>query len=550
MRGSTNVLARLHCGMACVALVGVAACHKPEPRSDRVQQSGAPASSRSDASASALDAPYPKGRWRFAREELADVVLWISHVLIRYDGVDRGAPFALVDWPVLPPAPSRTKDAARKLALELAREAAQNPSSFAELARRHSEDSVTAAHGGSLGGQSAAFLRAYPEVLDALAAMSPGETSRVVETRHGFHVFWLRVPPPAQEIAGRRIVIGYDGLPFRADGVDVKSPLTARSREQAEALAAEVARELADDPARFDALCERDSDYTLQARTTEFGTWSTREPNGIARELEVLAQVPVGGVTAPLDSQLGFEVLQRTAATEIESRYVEMIRIPFRVDVPSMLLRTGAGAIKDPALEGAPTRTRSEALALMQSVVRTLHESPQLFARFQKTYCCEGALRFVKSRLGSDELAETIMRMDPGTIAPRPIEESSEFVLPRRMSQEDERAQRVATFELPAPEVPDVMKMAERARGPAVQALISDFAAHAAQVLELTDARADEFVRLHNRMVALFALSAPQANHSTALEDLQTQLRKLLSAEEYQEYTHLLEGYIAAALLR
>lgn len=532
----------------CAVLLAAVGCHEKLAPSEHAQERGKRASSHPHVD---LESPYPKGRWRLAPDQLGDVVLWTSHVLVRYDRVGRRTPFELVGWPALPPAPSRTRDAARQLALELARQAQQNPSGFAELARRHSEDIATAAQGGSLGGQNAAIFRAYPQVLDALSAMSPGQTSRVIETRHGFHVLQLRAPPPEQLLAGRRIVIGYDGLPFRANAPDVRSPLTARSREQAEALAVSAARELADDPARFAALCERDSDYAPEAGSTKLGTWSIREPNGFARELEALAQVPVGGVTAPIDSFMGFEVLQRTAASPIESRYVELIHIPYQREAPSALARAGAPAGQpDLGLEGAPTHTRSEALALMRSVVHTLHESPQLFGRFQKTYCCEGAVRFVASRLGAGGLAETVMHMDPGTIAAEPVEQASEFVLARRLSEQDEHAQQIAAFALPSPKVPDVMRLAERARGPAVQALISEFAAHAAQALELTEARADEFARMHDRMRAMLALPAPDTNRSLALEDMQARLRKLLSADEYAQYTHLLEGYVAAALLR
>jgi hypothetical protein len=529
-------------------LLGAAGCHETHSSSERARPSGKPASSDNHVN---LEAPYPKGRWRLAPDQLGDVVLWVSHVLVRHDGVGRRTPFELVSWPALPPAPSRTREVARKLALELARRAEQNPSGFAELARRYSEDIATAAQGGSLGGQSAVVFRAYPQVLDALSAMSPGQTSRVIETRYGFHILQLRAPPPEQLVAGRRIVIGYDGLPFRESAPDLKSPLTARSREQAEALAANVARELADDPTRFAALAERDSDYAPEAGSTELRTWSIREPNGFARELETLAQVPVGGITSPIDSFMGFEVLQRMAASPIESRYVELIHIPYRVEVPPAIARAGEAAGQlDPGRQGAPTRTRSEALALMRSVMHTLHDSPQLFGRFQKTYCCDGAVRFVRSRLGEGGLAETVMHMDPGTIAAEPIEQSSEFVLARRLSQQDEDAQHIAAFALPAPKVPDVMRLAERARGPAVQALISEFATHAVRALELSEARADEFARLHDRMLAMFALSSPEANRSLALEDIQARLRKLLSADEYEQYTHLLEGYVAAALLR
>src|SRR4051812_49127516 len=81
-------------------LLGAAGCHETHSSSERARPSGKPASSDNHVN---LEAPYPKGRWRLAPDQLGDVVLWVSHVLVRHDGVGRRTPFELVSWPALPP---------------------------------------------------------------------------------------------------------------------------------------------------------------------------------------------------------------------------------------------------------------------------------------------------------------------------------------------------------------------------------------------------------------------------------------------------------------
>src|SRR5688572_3789310 len=54
--------------------------------------------------------PYPRGRWRLAHpEELSSVVLWFSHVLIRYRGaLDEKVSFSLHGWSSAYPPPEQS----------------------------------------------------------------------------------------------------------------------------------------------------------------------------------------------------------------------------------------------------------------------------------------------------------------------------------------------------------------------------------------------------------------------------------------------------------
>lgn len=78
-------------------------------------------------------------------------------------------------------------DAALEEAQSLAAQAQQNPDSFAELAKEHSQDSGSASQGGDLGWLSQGAL---PEELDkAIFALKAGEVSDVIKGADGYHIF-------------------------------------------------------------------------------------------------------------------------------------------------------------------------------------------------------------------------------------------------------------------------------------------------------------------------------------------------------------------------
>src|SRR5689334_13133796 len=133
--------------------------------------SAQPTASTQPAASVALARPYPRARWRIAPHgDLANVVLWISHILVRHrDAEPSTPPFGPpTGWSVLPPPPQRDAAEAARLANEIAEETSKDPSRFAELAKTFSDDVTTRDRGGSLGGVSAAYLSAEPGVLDAL----------------------------------------------------------------------------------------------------------------------------------------------------------------------------------------------------------------------------------------------------------------------------------------------------------------------------------------------------------------------------------------------
>jgi peptidyl-prolyl cis-trans isomerase D len=85
--------------------------------------------------------------------------------------------------------PSAERQKAKARAEELMAEARKNPSGFAELARKNSQDAGSAAQGGDLDffGRGA-MVKPFEE---AVFALKPGEISQVVESDFGYHVILL-----------------------------------------------------------------------------------------------------------------------------------------------------------------------------------------------------------------------------------------------------------------------------------------------------------------------------------------------------------------------
>jgi hypothetical protein len=98
----------------------------------------------------------------------------------------------------------RGADSARRLAEKIRKEAEARPESFAELARRHSDDGESAPRGGLLvaGGTEWLPLDLMQGGLGEIArSLSEGEVSRVIETPDGFHLVKLDGLRPQGELS-------------------------------------------------------------------------------------------------------------------------------------------------------------------------------------------------------------------------------------------------------------------------------------------------------------------------------------------------------------
>lgn len=100
-----------------------------------------------------------------------------AHILIAYQGARAASATT-----------TRTKEQAQKLAEEISQKAHRPGASFAELAMQYTEDPSGKNNGGKLGTFERG--RMVKPFSDAAFALSPGETSGVVETAFGFHIIY------------------------------------------------------------------------------------------------------------------------------------------------------------------------------------------------------------------------------------------------------------------------------------------------------------------------------------------------------------------------
>ena len=109
---------------------------------------------------------YDKHAEQFTRPEQREV----AHILIR----------------VAPDAKPADKQAARDKAQQLLTQLQQNPKQFADLAKQHSQDPLTAAKGGALGAIQRGTI--FPQVEKAVFGMAMGEVKGLVESPAGLHI--------------------------------------------------------------------------------------------------------------------------------------------------------------------------------------------------------------------------------------------------------------------------------------------------------------------------------------------------------------------------
>jgi peptidyl-prolyl cis-trans isomerase NIMA-interacting 1 len=419
--------------LAVVALAGagilafgahVSGGTKAPPRPDSVREPAPPSAVHAE-----RPPPYPRGRWRLASwGDLDGTVLWLSHIVVAHRaGKPAGVPqLRPVGWAPDAPAPDRSADEAFALASSIAREAQAHPERFAALAAEHSDDVVTRAAGGSLGGERATQLPAA--YLDALAVLSPGQVSQVIETAWGYHVLLRRPPPADAEVAGRHIVVRYKGA-FGGEPIE-------RTRNDALVLARRVAEEARATPDRFADLVAQYSNGYDRVQGGDFGRWSIQEPADDPRALEALVAVDVGGVAGPIETPIGFEILQRTAADPRPRFAMNEVVVPF-----------------DPAQPDGEESSKAHALARARAILQKVQGNPSLFGTFQRESCCFGPRAWTRGR-GEVDVESTIERLGVHEIAPEPIVGSTNVYVVQRLDADSMPLRGAPRFELPAPRAP------------------------------------------------------------------------------------------------
>jgi hypothetical protein len=429
----------MKCLLATFVLVACARCNAPQrvphPSVVTTREGSEPSRSADVPADPALR--YPPGRWqRAAPGVLGNVMLWPAHILVRHRAsLEHDVPFSAVHWQALPPPPQRTREEALVIARQVQARAQREPAKFADFARQYSEDVTNAGDGGSLGGCNALMLAPWPLLLDVLAAIKPGEVSRVVESPYGFHIFTRLPPAPAEKVSGSHIVIAYDEAPWLYE-LQGRDNARRRSRQEAVTLADQVYKEASEDPSRFADLVQRYSDHQDASSDGDFGSWSTHEATPYHREIDVLRALHVNGVSEPKDTFLGVQVILRTLERERAIFSADLIKIP---------RGTPDGQAQQAADSASGTAAR---------ILNDLATRPSEFSKIQNQYCCIGSMVWQEGREEA-VLTRSVAKLAIGEMSREVIATRTGFVIAKRSAVPPAFDAGPPAFELPSPDVPD-----------------------------------------------------------------------------------------------
>ncbi len=339
--------------------------------------------------------PYPPANWRLApRDDLAHVVLWVSHIVVLHA---KSSPLGGLRPGRWRPeaAPSRTLEEAARIATEVHLELQKDPPRFGEVAEKRSDDVATAGLGGRLGGMRANQLP--DEYLDVLAALKPGEISRVFATAMGFHILRRDTPPAQELLSARRILIRYAST-LQVDATTAPPPID-RPRDAAFKLAQEVSALASVPGASFSDLATRFSENVYAEMIPNVTVWLTRDPGFEAAVVDTVSRTTPGGTTAPIDTPWGFQILQRERIEFDDVLAMKAIRLVFGK---------------------SPMRELSEATVAAEAMSQKLQREPALFDSLRATECCPN-IELWRRGYGPSDLTAVLDGLPIGGISTRLI---------------------------------------------------------------------------------------------------------------------------------
>jgi parvulin-like peptidyl-prolyl isomerase len=441
---------------------------------------------------------------------LAAVVLWFSQIVIRHADVRAEVSFNLAYWASVA-APTRSRAEALSLAEHVAELAAREPTRFAELARQYSDDLPGRDDGGALGGYSAVQIAPWPQVLDALSALKPGQTSNVVETPYGFHVFRSAEPPPKESRSGAHIVVGHDAAPWLS--VLGRPQRARRTRQQALTRANDIYREAAAQPEHFGELVRRYSEHRDAIADGDFGAWSTREPSAFPPRARRLSELEVGQVGKPIETHLGFEIIMRTPPRRRAQYRAALLVFPIsRVD-------------SDAPVDASPAQ-RLDALRNAEAAARRISEDAASFDGL------EPLVQQWEEGRENAELGRALSLLAPGQITPAPVDSEHGFVVARRLAPEPVAAANFVAV-LPAPQPDDIARFLALLDAKESHALLRTVATRVARESTLDESTAARLAALHE----LVGFVGARADARRAqLNQLFDHTRALLGDDGYARY--------------
>ena len=209
-----------------------------------------------------------------------------SHILIAY----KGSQAAKADT-------TRTKEEALKLTEEIYAKALEPGADFTELAKTYSEG-PTSTRGGSLGIFPSGKM--HPAFERALVDMKVGDVEGPVETPFGYHVIRR---DKIMRVGASHVLVAYGGA-TRA------SPDVTRTKEEAQALAAQIVEEARKVGANFADLAKKYSDGPSGPQGGALGVFGKGQM--VPAFEKAVFSLKVGEVAGPVETPFGFHVILRT----------------------------------------------------------------------------------------------------------------------------------------------------------------------------------------------------------------------------------------------
>jgi hypothetical protein len=452
-------------------------------------------------------------------------VLWFSQIVVRHAEARSDVSFSPAYWTSVTESP-RSRARALELAEQVAAQAARDPARFPELARQYSEDLPSRDEGGALGGVMADQISRWPQVLDVLAVLKPGETSRVVETRYGFHIFYRNAPPPEEMRSGSHIVIGHDRAPW--GWLFARAERPPRTRDEALALANDVYRQARAEPGRFSELVRRYSEHLDATADGDLGNWSTRESHYFPPRAKRLAELAVGEIGAPVETHLGFEIVQRTPLRPRPRYRATVFRVPLG-DVDS----------NAPSWPGAAALTAARDKA---------DEAAKLFLLDPSQFEAQANPVSAEWEEGRDypELTLALDGLLVGEITPSPAYTEAGFVLAKRLEPNPVVAAEPFETELPSPSLGELAQVLGTLSLRDARLFLNTFAARAAGELSLPSQTTQGLADLHE--LAGVDDAAELALRVGSIRDLFESTKNFLSAPDYARYQAALSRDVATLL--
>jgi len=192
---------------------------------------------------------------------------------------------------------TRSKDDAKKIAEQVAKEAQASPAQFKEIAKKFNDIPTAKLPIWTTGGR-------MPKEFDqAVLSLKIDQISDPVESPFGFHIFQRIKVVHRPEMSASHLMIVYKGARRAPETI-------TRTKEEARKIATELLAQAKKDPAKFKELVLQNSeDPGATLNGGNLGIWE--EGDMLPQFEEVLTKLKIGEVGGPVESQNGIHILKR-----------------------------------------------------------------------------------------------------------------------------------------------------------------------------------------------------------------------------------------------